>query len=198
MTRFLLIRHGQSEWNELGKWQGHADPPLTDFGRSQAVAAAAALGMVDAVVTSDLERATETAQIIADLIGVGPVITTQLLRERDAGEWEGMTRAQIEAAFPGWLADRRWPESFESSESAAHRAFAVLGKVAEEFPNGEVLVVTHGGVIVGIEEQLTGTLQRLFGNLGGVWIQFLPDGQFVMGDAVELLDESLRTGSRQL
>src|SRR5687767_11323336 len=95
-TRVLLVRHGQSEWNATGRWQGQADPPLTDLGRRQARSAAAALGTVDAVFASDLQRASETALIIAGELGVGPVVVDPDLRERDAGEWSGLTRVEIE------------------------------------------------------------------------------------------------------
>ena len=103
MTRVLLIRHGQSEWNADGRWQGQADPPLTDLGRHQALHAARNLGTVDAIVASDLQRASETALIIAEALGVGPVVLEPGLRERDAGEWSGLTRAEIERDWPGYL-----------------------------------------------------------------------------------------------
>ena len=103
MTRVLLIRHGQSEWNADGRWQGQADPPLTDLGRHQALHASRNLGVVDAIVASDLQRATETALIIAGELGVGPLVLEPGLRERDAGEWSGLTRAEIERDWPGYL-----------------------------------------------------------------------------------------------
>ena len=103
MTRALLIRHGQSEWNADGRWQGQADPPLTDLGRHQALHASRNLGVVDAIVASDLQRATETALIIAGELGVGPLVLEPGLRERDAGEWSGLTRAEIERDWPGYL-----------------------------------------------------------------------------------------------
>ena len=74
MTRLLLIRHGQSEWNALGKWQGQADPPLTGTGRQQAQKAGPVVGKFDAIFSSGLQRATETAVIISEIIGVGPVL----------------------------------------------------------------------------------------------------------------------------
>src|SRR3546814_14677380 len=69
MTRVLLVRHGQSEWNATGRWQGQADPPLTDLGRAQAHHAARSLGVVDAIVASDLQRAADTAPIISGELG---------------------------------------------------------------------------------------------------------------------------------
>jgi len=101
VTRMLLARHGQSEWNALGRWQGQADPPLSELGRQQARAAADRLGTVDAIVSSDLERALATAAIIAEVLGVGPVLVEPRLRERSAGEWSGLTRDEIEADWPG-------------------------------------------------------------------------------------------------
>ena len=75
ITRLLALRHGESEWNALGRWQGQADPPLTDLGRLQAFHAARNLGVVDAIVASDLQRATDTARIISEALGVGPVVS---------------------------------------------------------------------------------------------------------------------------
>ena len=103
------MRHGQSEWNAIGRWQGQADPPLSDLGRRQAREAARAIGAVDAVWASDLRRAAETAAIISADIGVGPVVLDPDLRERDAGEFSGLTRAEIEERFPGYLEDDRRP-----------------------------------------------------------------------------------------
>ena len=103
MTRVLLIRHGQSEWNADGRWQGQADPALTDLGRHQALHASRSLGEVDAIVSSDLQRAAATAMIISSELGVGPVVLDSDLRERHAGEWQGLTRAEIERDWPGYL-----------------------------------------------------------------------------------------------
>jgi len=70
-TRLLLVRHGQSVWNADGRWQGQADPALTELGERQAFDAARRIGMVEAVYASDLERAAKTAQIIAGQLGLG-------------------------------------------------------------------------------------------------------------------------------
>ena len=72
VTRLLVVRHGQSEWNAAGQWQGRANPPLTMEGQRQAAAAARALGAFDAVVASPLLRAAETATIISEHLGIGP------------------------------------------------------------------------------------------------------------------------------
>ena len=76
MLNLLLARHGQSEWNAVGRWQGQEDPPLSELGRAQARGAATHAGSFDALFASDLERAHHTATIIGEGIGVGPVIIT--------------------------------------------------------------------------------------------------------------------------
>jgi broad specificity phosphatase PhoE len=146
-TELLVVRHGQSEWNAIGRWQGHADPVLSELGRRQAYVAAASIGAVDGIVASDLLRAAETAAIIAQQLGVGPVVVDERLRERDVGEWTGLTKAQIDKRWPGWLDDGRRPDGFEDSEVVMERVGEALEAMREESPGGTLLVVTHGGVI---------------------------------------------------
>ena len=109
----LILRHGQSEWNAQGKWQGQADPPLTKVGEKQAKAAAQKLLSVcksfDKIASSDLRRARRTAEIIAQVNG-GDVSVHKEFRERHAGVWQGLTRSEIEASWPNAIADQRWPE----------------------------------------------------------------------------------------
>ena len=97
MTDVLIARHGQSEWNALGRWQGQADPPLSTLGRLQAAHAATRLSDIDVIVASDLERASDTARIIADALGVDEVVIDADFRERHAGEWQGLTKDDIDA-----------------------------------------------------------------------------------------------------
>ena len=92
MTRILVVRHGQSVWNADGRWQGQADPPLSELGQSQAASASARIGLVDGIYASDLLRAHHTAEIVAAPIG-SDVALDPRLRERAAGDWEGRTRA---------------------------------------------------------------------------------------------------------
>lgn len=192
-TRILLVRHGQSEWNLTGRWQGQADPPLTDLGRAQARAAAQVLGTVDAVWTSDLQRAVETATIIAGELGVGPVVVDPDLRERDAGEWSGLTRAEIDERYPGYLdppdgssegaggegADGaegwvpRRPPGWESDASLAARVHRALTVIRREVGPGEVLAVAHAGLLYTVERELGAEGSRL-GNLDGRWVELLP------------------------
>jgi probable phosphoglycerate mutase len=174
-TRVLLTRHGQSEWNALGRWQGQADPPLSDLGRRQAHEAARSLGAVDGIWSSDLRRAAETAVIIADDMGVGPVVLDADLRERDAGEWTGLTRAEIERHYPGYLPDGRRPRGWESDELLLDRAQGPLRRIADAAPGGDVLVITHAGVVFAIERHL-GLEHTRLANVEGRWVTVAREG----------------------
>jgi probable phosphoglycerate mutase len=197
-TRVLLVRHGQSEWNALGRWQGQADPPLTDLGRAQARAAAHSVPQVDAVYASDLQRARTTAEIIATEIGVGPVVLDPDLRERDAGEWSGLTRDEIHDRYPGYLPDDRHrafapgggkpkrPPGWESDGSLFTRALRALATI-DRSGAGEVLAVTHGGLIYVIEGRLGEPFGRL-ANGEGRWVTV--DGEALhLGERVLLVND---------
>jgi broad specificity phosphatase PhoE len=184
-TRVLLVRHGQSEWNAEGRWQGQADPPLTDLGRLQAREAARALGTVDAVWASDLQRAVETATIIADQLGVGPVVVDPDLRERDAGEFSGLTRPEIAARFPGYLDDGRRPPGWEPDEALVARALRALHAIAAEVPGGDVLVITHGGLVYALEQHLGEEFVRL-ANAEGRWLEVGAGAALRLGERVLL------------
>ena len=185
MTRLLLVRHGESEWNAIGRWQGWADPPLSDLGRRQAAAAARAVGAVDAVVSSDLQRAHQTAAIIAGELGIGPVVVDAALRERDAGEWTGLTRAEIEEGWPGFLASGDRPPGYEGDEAILERAVPAL--VALEGAGDAALVVTHGGLIGAVDRHL-GESHARTPNLGGRVVDLVA-GRLVPGETLLLVDE---------
>src|SRR5438093_966133 len=101
MTTLLLARHGETDWNREGRWQGWADPPLNESGRAQARELAEQLRLTpfDAVYSSDLLRAHETAEIVAAPHAV-PVVADPGLREIDVGSWSGLTRAELQERFP--------------------------------------------------------------------------------------------------
>ena len=143
-TDLLIVRHGQSEWNAIGRWQGHADPALSELGRRQAAVAAASIGAVDAIISSDLLRAAETAAIIAQQLGVGPVMIDERLRERDVGEWTGLTRTEIDKRWPGWIDDLRRPDGFEEVESVLLRVLDAFVAIREASPGGWLLVSPTG------------------------------------------------------
>ena len=220
MTRVLLIRHGQSEWNADGRWQGQADPALTDLGRHQALHATRALGVVDAIVSSDLQRAAETAAIIAGELGVGPVVLDPDLRERHAGEWQGLTRAEIDRDWPGYLdspppiegtqgargpaarvaeegGPRRRPPGWEADEDLVERAVGALARIHGLVPGGAAIAVTHGGLVYTLESRLGAPFVRL-PNLGGRWVDVGPDGPLDLGERVVLVDPDELTIPQQI
>ena len=187
MTQLLVVRHGQSEWNADGRWQGQEDPPLTDLGRSQAARAARAVGAIDAIFASPLDRSATTAAIISEELGIGPVITLPGLMERNAGVWQGLTRAEIEEDFPGYLAEGRRPPGWEPDDRVQERVLGAFDVIAAEHPYGSVLAVAHAGVIFSAEAALGAPWEKL-ANLGGRWFQPV-DGRWVLGERVHLLVE---------
>jgi broad specificity phosphatase PhoE len=197
VTRILLVRHGQSEWNAAGRWQGRADPPLTATGRRQAVEASEAIGIVDAIAASPLERAYTTAAIVAELTGVGPVEVHDGLVERDCGEWTGLTAAEIEQHFPGALAEWRVPAGWEDDTSLLGRVEAALVELATAYPGGSVLAVTHGGVMFALERHLLGGNAGRIPNLGGCWLEVGIDGGLQLGSRVPLLAEHDRVAAEE-
>lgn len=190
MTRILLVRHGQSEWNVEGRWQGQADIPLSELGRAQARAASAKLGTFDAYMASPLLRAWETAVIIADNLGVGPITPMIELVERSAGEWSGLTRADIETQYPGYLADGRRPPSYELDDPLRIRVLSGLQKIAETVgPDGTALVVAHGGVIYLLEDDSSRRAGRI-PNLGALWLDIGENGDVTVGERLHLINEA--------
>ncbi len=190
----LLVRHGQSEWNAVGRWQGQADPPLTDLGRRQAVAAAARLGTFDAIWASDLQRARDTATLLADQLNLDDVRIDPRLRERDAGEWSGLTRPEIHERYPGFLDDGRRPDGWEYNDQLRERTLAALVDIVGALgPGGKALVATHGGVIYCLEETLDTEGPRI-PNLGARELLVGPAG-IDLGDRHDLLDGAMITES---
>jgi broad specificity phosphatase PhoE len=192
----LLVRHGQSEWNALGRWQGKADPALTDLGRQQAFHAAARVGSVDVICASHLVRAVDTARIISEQLGVGPVVVEPELAERDAGAWEGLTRAEIEQGWPGYLASGRRPEGYEDHDELVVRARGALDRIHAAYPGADVLVITHGGVIGAIERDAGLPWERL-PNLTGRWVTHHGD-RLALGDRLVLVDDDELTVPTQI
>lgn len=192
LTSLLLVRHGQSTWNLEHRWQGQADPPLSDHGRHQAQVAASAVGAVDAIVSSPQIRAVETATIISTQIGVGPVQTVDGLRERNAGQWSGLTTREIEEQWPGWIDSPRRPEGWEDDPSVLGRVVEALDEVVDTFGGGSVLVVCHGGVILAVEDHLTVRDGRI-PNLHGRVVNHAGAG-LVAGERLELIPPELSTG----
>lgn len=196
VTQMLLVRHGQSEWNATGRWQGCADPDLTDLGRQQALHAAARIGTVDIIVASPLIRALETAQIISAQIGVGPVVVEPDLAERDAGEWEGLTRVEIEQQWPGHLGHDRWPPGYEGHDALIARTRTALDRIEAAYRGADLLVLTHGGVIGALEREAGLPWERM-PNLGARRITHHGD-RLEMGERLVLVDDDELTIPTQI
>jgi probable phosphoglycerate mutase len=160
VPRLLLWRHGRTEWNATGRFQGQLDPALDDVGRNQAVAAAPHLvaGLPresTVVVSSDLSRAAETAAVLTALLGV-PLRLDARLREHGMGVWEGLTRDEVGERFPEQLAD--WqagrPVRGRGGEEPAAVAERAVAALADLPPARAAVVVTHGGTAGRLMERL--------------------------------------------
>lgn len=183
MARLLLLRHGQSTWNAEGRWQGWADAPLSPVGRAQAESAAAwlaAAGVAFAgAVSSDLSRARHTAEVVAAALGLGAVVVDLGLRERDVGRFSGHTTPEIEHRWPGVLAEWRagrleGPPGGEPDVRFAARALGAVARLARAAA-GDLLVVTHGGVVRAVERHY-GVSPGVTPNLSGRWVEGHADG----------------------
>jgi broad specificity phosphatase PhoE len=152
-TDLFLVRHGQSEYNRDGRWQGHSNPPLSERGRREAHEAAARLPEVTALFSSDLERARATAEIFQQRLSMASFSVEPALRERDVGPWAGLTDLDIERQWPGYLESGRRPDGFEDNASVLRRAVPALLSIAERHVGATVLVVSHGGVIRALEAE---------------------------------------------
>lgn len=152
MTTILLARHGETDWNRGGRFQGHADPPLNDDGLAQAAVLAKELADVEleTVYASPLRRAFETAEVLATPHRLAPV-PLEALREVDVGSWQGLTREEVESRFPeqftNWLAYGQGWQDGESYEEMAKRVVAGLLRLAAAHDGQRILAVTHGGPI---------------------------------------------------
>jgi broad specificity phosphatase PhoE len=203
VLRLLFVRHGQSEWNALGRWQGQADPPLSDLGRMQARLAARAISAatereaapVAGIVTSTLVRALETATIISDELQVYPLQLETDLIERDAGEWSGLTRTEIDERFPGYLDKGARPPGYEPDDLMLARTRRAVDRIIERFSAlnepATVVVITHGGVIYTLESHLGAPFQRK-PNLGARWF-LVRDGMLEISTSIALVDAASAT-----
>lgn len=146
MTTIFLARHGQTDWNAEHRWQGHADPPLNERGRAEAQALAESLVSrgIEAIYSSDLARARETAELVGARLGLQVTLDTRL-REVDVGEWSGLTTPEIEQLYPGAMERRRegmtgWTKGEEMKAMGRRVVEALHGIEAMR-----ALVITHGG-----------------------------------------------------
>lgn len=175
MVEMLVLRHGESEWNAERRWTGQADPLLSAAGRASTLQLAEELAEVGfgGVAASDLRRARETAQILADVLGLPAPRLVAGLRERDTGQWTGRTRAEIDRQWPGWLDRWRREELVELPEGEPRAAFdrrvlSALADVATYAGADPLLVVGHAGTLRALERHCAISARRR--NLEGVWL----------------------------
>jgi len=163
-ARIILIRHGETEWNREGRIQGyHGDSALTENGRAQAQKLAARLAGEDlgALYSSDSERARQTAAPIVAALRMAAVYDTAL-RERNYGEFEGWTYADLERERPEAYSKFRSrdpayaPPGGESGAQFSARILAALERVAKPMAGRQAAVVTHGGVLGVIHRHVNG------------------------------------------
>ncbi|BBY15326.1 bifunctional RNase H/acid phosphatase [Mycolicibacterium litorale] len=197
-TRFLLLRHGQTELSVERRYSGRGNPALTELGRRQAEAAAAHLaqrGGIDAVVSSPLQRAYDTAAAAAKALGLDVAVDEDLI-ETDFGTWEGLTFGEAAQRDPDiharWLSDTSVePPGGESFDAVAHRVRRARNRIIAEHGASTVLVVSH---VTPIKTMLRlalnageGILYRLHLDLASLSIaEFYPDG----GSSVRLVNQT--------
>jgi 2,3-bisphosphoglycerate-dependent phosphoglycerate mutase len=160
VTTLLLVRHGETDWNAEGRLQGHTDRPLNAHGRKQAKDLAERLAGegADAIYASDLSRAKETAEILGARLGL-PVVIDADLREKNWGNWEGLTGDErIHVEFQG-----------ESTKDHRGRVLRAVERIAERHPGQRVVVVTHGGSLRRIQAAVNGVADPVIDNCA-VWI----------------------------
>jgi alpha-ribazole phosphatase len=156
LARLILVRHGETEWNKSLRYQGQSDVPLSEYGIEQAARVSDRLAgeEIDAIYSSDLSRARETAEIIASRHGRVEICQSPLLREMNFGEAEGMIFDEIKERYPEIAGEfqawrTRSPEvrapNGESIAQLVARVARFAEKLKEHKPEETVLVVAHGG-----------------------------------------------------
>lgn len=162
-ARLVVVRHGETKWNAEMRFQGFSDSPLTPTGEAQALALAARLAEepFDAIYSSDLGRVRQTIAPLVVRTGQAVTFDAQL-RERCYGMLEGKTLPELEAEFPGELANYRGrdPESVppggESMAQFHHRIIGTLERIAAENVGRKIAIVAHGGVLSALYRHANG------------------------------------------
>ena len=187
----FLARHGETEWNRIGRWQGVTDIPLSDVGRAQARALGERLRAagIRHVHASHLTRASETAEIVAAVLGLTePLRVDSRLRERGYGCFEGLTREECAARYPEvwerYAQDRRIvPPDAEPQAEIIARVTAAMQDVAGGLgEDGAALVVSHGGTIRSFVHAVLGVTLPPLGNGAVVRLRATIDGRFALAE----------------
>ena len=178
LRRLILLRHGQTDYNVTGRMQGHLDSVLTAVGHEQAATAAPVLAALepDRVVSSDLQRAVDTAEVVGAACGLAVKFDARL-RETHLGEWQGCTVPEIDVDYPGaiaaWRSDPTWaPPGGESRVDVVARSRPVVDELDAEFGDSDgsstVLLVAHGGLIAGLVTGLMELPTEVWPSFGGL------------------------------
>ena len=154
-TVLLLVRHGETDANVAGTWQGATDHPLNARGWAQARALGEHIARtypdVACIYTSPLRRARQTAEAVAEALGQVPIKEDPALAEYNLGEWEGLTYEELRYEKRLWdrmREDPHWaPPGGESAYQFAHRVLSAFQRIVARHPGEMVLVVSHGGAI---------------------------------------------------
>lgn len=152
ITTVLLIRHGQTDWNKIGRWQGHTDIPLNDSGHQQArlLAHRLATWPISVIYTSDLKRAVQTADLLGTKLGLVP-IKEPALRERNGGFFQGLTREELQARLgEEWRRVRQdglAPPNGESDLDLAMRVEAAFQQMVNRHKGDMIAMISHGGAL---------------------------------------------------
>lgn len=144
MMTLCIVRHGETDWNRLGRFQGREDIELNENGRAQASLIAEYLSgfQWDVIITSPLKRAYATAEIIGKKLDITAIIEDRAFVERDFGNGSGLTLQQMKSAYPGGVIPGR-----ENDESLEKRVFQGLQGVADTYRDRRIVMVAHGAVI---------------------------------------------------
>jgi broad specificity phosphatase PhoE len=197
----LIIRHAQTESNAEARWHGNKDEEISAVGRRDTIVAcerlrAAVDDSVSLVISSSLRRALETAEILAAAVGAKNIVQDSRLRERDMGEWTGMTPSEVDVLWPGLIAaweagEIEGPPGGEKDTEVAARARESLWQHAIGQPV-PILVITHGGVLRSLRRE-AGLKGRAIPHLGGHWARIdLATKQLTIGAPVLLGDPKMR------
>ncbi len=190
-VRLLLVRHGETVWNQENRWQGHADTPLSETGHDQARRLArqlrAAGRRIQALYTSDLSRAYQTAEILGAVLGVTPR-HTRAWREMDIGTWSGLTTAEVIAQHAEEWERLRAGEDVPrgGGETFAHFQGRLLQSVEElvlEHSGEQIVIITHGGAVRafllhcrGLDVSRFRQIEKI-GNTGVSEVSVFPNGE---------------------
>jgi 2,3-bisphosphoglycerate-dependent phosphoglycerate mutase/probable phosphoglycerate mutase len=178
LRHLVLLRHGRTDYNATGRMQGHLDSQLTAEGLAQATRVAPEVARLKPrrILSSDLRRAADTADVVSAACGV-PVEIDPRLRETHLGQWQGLTVPDIETGWPGaiatWRSDPSWaPPGGESRVDVVRRCTPVVealdDELAEESEASTVVLVAHGGMIAGVVCGLLGLPSETWPAIGGI------------------------------